>query len=1296
MDPLSAPSPAPRRRVLTRARVLLYGLTLLVCGFSLAYITLTDSARIAEIAGDTLARMTGAKVRISGAAFELNGTIRLFDVEMRIPDVPGGPVGGDRLFTADQILIQHNMWALAKGGLDVQSVSLIRPTFYPTEDVDHGKFTFQYLKPKSTPKKKDKSRSIDLPDVHLSQALVVFGEITEGKYRAIQTSQLNGDLTRQPKETGIYSFALRQNQEKRQVVLSGDFDLYNETMTARMQLGQLKPGDERIEMLPRQIRNLFKQIKPTGTFPSIQFGYDKERQFNALVEIADGGVNVPWGETAIHIENTRGSVGIEQNNRLIVDLQGQARGSNYGATYEVKGTVDGFEDDAVFNLKAKIRGQIPERPSDLDLMPTAIRSIIEQVSPRGGFEVNVALSRDAASGEIITSGTVQVIDGAIKYRAFPYPLENLNGAIAFDNDRIDIHNIKGIGPQDDFGRRGRVTLNGFVIGGGRRPGVHVSILAEDAPVDQHLRAALDPKDEQQIYDMFFCLPQHERFLDEETGSLQTTKQKQERLAQLVELNETKRKLTSAVPRNENEMAAIDATIERLTRLSQRPVFDLGGLARAQVDVRTIPGERRTYTTIRATAPGLNIAYEHWPYPLTFDEGGELLINLPAVSGEVVRVKGGAKGLRGGVVAVDGIMLPPLERGRNLIPDLKLTATGVPLDDLLLLSLPPADAKVVQQLHLGGKIDIDGRIVNDDQHRIDFRIGVALTGGTAKPNDGRYDLTDVNARLTVHRRGVDIHSVDARHGQSKLQFATLPPIDGKPTSLVLSGTNINFKDHILDLIPAGEQATAQIHKLINDYDPKGIFDFKLDHLAKVDGKTDYRLELTPLELDIKLQDERMALKKMSGKAIVTSRQVHLEELTGDFGTGRFRLDGTINTQGTAAYDLGFDIESDSYCRVTRMLLPSGAKDAINSLKLEGGYRIRDAKLHFDPAATDKEALRFDATLWLDQAKALVGVPLTQMTGDLKIAVTEKKLGDLPTIDIQVDRIRLRAAERWIDPLSVRIASGDKPGWFNISKLKGDMYGGSITGSGALYRQDNTDRYKMEIALQEVALDAFVNPTDPRHQPVANVRQGDIQLIGDSQGDPPSRVPEPDTRPRSEPVIRKQRAGMLSASLAIEGESKDPDTKRGRGDLRIRDAAIYETQLGLSLLQILNLSAPVSKSFDRVEASYLLDGDLVHLERIHFVAPTLTITGKGTMKYSTLALDLSMTSANPRGIELGPLTDVLKLLKDELVSIRVGGTLTEPKANVQTLRGITGAVDEVIGKPKEPRKPLLPPIREPEGK
>jgi len=1283
------PKARPRRRFI-RLRILFYTFLLLVAIATCAYTYLTDSARVAQMASDTLSRMTGADVRIGGAAFELNGVIRLFDIELTIPDVPGSPVSGNRLFTADQILIHHNIWALATGGLDVESVSLIRPTFFPTEDIDHQKFTFQYLKPRTKPKKIEKSRSIDLPDIHLSQALVVFGEITDGKYHALQTAQLDGDLTRQPKETGIYSFALRQSRGERPFLLSGDFDLYHETMTARMQLGALSQTDPRIDMLPRQVRTLFQTIQPTGNFPSIQFGYDKERQFNALVEINDAGVNIPWGETNLHIEHTRGSVTIEQNNRLTIDLKGRARGTNYGADYEIQGTVDGFEEDAGFALTARLRGEIPEKLDDLHLFPAAVRSIIERVSPKGGFDVSLNFERDAASGTLLTHGQALVINGALTYSMFAYPMQQLNGIVTFDNDRIDIGPITGRGPLDEQGRQASVTIQGYVIGGGPRPGVHVSVTSEGAPVDHFLREALDPKNDQQIYDMFLGEKQLGRAFDEETGYLQTSKQKKERLAQLEQLNRNKRDLDSSAPRDDEALAKLDAAIARLAALSERKVFDLGGIAKAQVDVRTIPGQRGQSLTIRAQSPGLNIAYEHWPYPLTVT-GGELQINLPAVNGEVVRVVGIARGLDGGEVEVNGIMRPPLERGRPLIPDIKLTAKKLPIDRALLTSIPASDAKFIEQMAVQGAIDVEGHVFNDEQHKLDFKIDVVLADGKAQPNLGNYPLTDVAAKLTIHKRGVDIHRIDAQHDASKLSIIGTPAADGRSMTLALQGQKMTFSKHLLDLIPDGEPAKKQIQILLEEYKPEGIFGFTLDDLRKTDGKTHYRFRLEPDALGIVLNKQVIAMKKMTGSLLVTPKQVHFDNLRGDFGTGQFRLDGDIATGASPAYALNFDIAADSYCKVTQSVLPRGAAQAIESLKLEGAYRIRDAKLTIDPAAIGKPAMRFDATVVLEDSKAMVGVPITQMSGEVKISLAEQKPGDLPSLELLLDGVRLRAADRWIDPLTVRIVSGNKPGMYDITKLSGNIYGGTVTGKGMLFRQNDADHYKMEIALQEVALEPFIDPTNPKHEPTDRKASTEIRLIGDQAAQGGN---EQQPKPRSQPMVRPQ-SGMLSASLAIEGASSDANSKRGRGDLRIHDAAIYKTQLGITLLELLNLSAPASKSFDKVEATYLIDGDLVHLDRISFEAPTLTLSGKGTMKYSTLGLDLTMTSANPRGFELGPVTDVLRLLKDELVSIKVTGTLTAPKANVQSFKGITGVVDEVIGKPKEIRR-ILPPVRETEGR
>ena len=167
-------------------------------------------------------------------------------------------------------------------------------------------------------------------------------------------------------------------------------------------------------------------------------------------------------------------------------------------------------------------------------------------------------------------------------------------------------------------------------------------------------------------------------------------------------------------------------------------------------------------------------------------------------------------------------------------------------------------------------------------------------------------------------------------------------------------------------------------------------------------------------------------------------------------------------------------------------------------------------------------------------------------------------------------------------------------------------------------------------------------------------------------------------------------MLSASLAIEGEPGEdaPRHRSGRGNLEIRDAKIYEVPLEMGRLQIVNLSLPTASSFDRASASYLLYDDTVKFDSIAFEAPTVQIVGDGKMQYSTRALDLNLSSRNAGAIGLGPITDFIRFFKDELASIHVSGTLTDPKVDVRAFNSNMENWDESLNRPLKKDQPLAP--------
>ena len=67
----------------------------------------------------------------------------------------------------------------------------------------------------------------------------------------------------------------------------------------------------------------------------------------------------------------------------------------------------------------------------------------------------------------------------------------------------------------------------------------------------------------------------------------------------------------------------------------------------------------------------------------------------------------------------------------------------------------------------------------------------------------------------------------------------------------------------------------------------------------------------------------------------------------------------------------------------------------------------------------------------------------------------------------------------------------------------------------------------------------------------------------------------------------------------------------------------------------------------------------------------------MQYSTRELDLDMSTSNPTGWDFGPLSDLVALFKNELISIDIRGTLGEPQAKMTSLRGATRSLQSIFG-------------------
>jgi hypothetical protein len=337
---------------------------------------------------------------------------------------------------------------------------------------------------------------------------------------------------------------------------------------------------------------------------------------------------------------------------------------------------------------------------------------------------------------------------------------------------------------------------------------------------------------------------------------------------------------------------------------------------------------------------------------------------------------------------------------------------------------------------------------------------------------------------------------------------------------------------------------------------------------------------------------------------------------------------------------------------RHVLPSPVTRVIDTLKLDGAFDANMEAMIWRPDATDGNEVTFKGSIDLIDAVCQVGVPVDGLYGKLAMDIVHPANAQWPRIQLKMEADRLRAANRQIHNLQAELHSGSDHEHLLVPTLRGLCYGGAIGGSGAVSLDDG--RYEFELALNDVDLRQFL----------------DAAAESESDNDPVAADGS------STPTNDKQAEGMLAASLNVEGRWDQPGERRGRGDVLIHKATLYELPLAMGLLQMTHLALPLSTSFHQARCSFYVMDDQITFEQLRLEAPTLVLAGSGTMGYTDKSLDLTLQSTNPTSPPMGPLSEIMGMVRAQLMTIEVTGTLDEPVIKVRQLSGIAQGVRDVF--------------------
>jgi hypothetical protein len=1207
-----------------------------------------------------LSHETGGEVRLGEARITAGGRLTLESMWVQVPGLAAQRADFARLFEAQQVEIQLDFSQLWRGELRVADLHLIGPELHVVEDLDRGQLNIEMLRMRRDEPAGERLRLTLPPAIELDSARVRFAQIKDGRLHTIDAMRLAGELQENPRQDRLYDFELREYDEAARVdaILTGSFNAAAPSL--HLNLAGFRVATVHRQLVPPGFRDWWDQLKPTGRLPNLSVVMDADargmlRLNRAVLELADVGLTPPYAEFsesdqppayAPRMTQVSGRFVATQDQVRIEDLTGLIEGVRYYASGRW-----GFGRRAAGTVALSTDPFTLERnPDFLASLPTLGKTIYDKLSPSGRFQISTRFHRPAVGEPLQLSGVVKLLDARASFYKFPYPLTNIRGLIGFDADAVRLQNLTAQTPGG-----GTVTLRGEIsppVDGGA---VRMAVQARGVPFDETLREAFKPEDRAKL-ELFLNRPMLETLKAEGVvGRPEVTSETGDSLAQAAEAD------ADWVP----------------------PAFELGGNVNADILIDRPRGKGPIKADVTTTvyAQGLSALFRGFPYPLTGESGTVIVERGKVTLNELVVV-----GPTGGRGVMRGQLIEDPQRPRRVISQVKIAEVDLPIDPLLIGAIRVPQRQIVEDLRLSGRV-IGGVTLSSPEDPDDpdapatlWRAEAQLVDAAAQPNGGDFRLNQIAGGFTIHNRGLTLREVVGRRGEARYELAGDFDWAGPVTEMGLDidGRDVRVERALLDVLPPETEGRATLVTLAEDHQPDGRVDAQLrwrrtigpvDVGASPSVRTDYRLDVQPQHLGLTLDTDRLEFPEVGGTLRVTPGQLELEQLRLGFSTGFTTLDGRVGLDGQLPTALTVTASADSHCPYTRKFLPPKASAVLDALEVTGDYRLTDARLLRRPTpGPGQTSLEFDARVRLVDTALTLGVPITQLHGNLQLELRQYADQALPRLDLALDARHLRAADRQIAPLSLAMSNHRQLERLHIEKALGGVYGGGMVASGSVpLRRDGS--YRFDLTLSDVAVEPLIRPAeaDPTH--------GQLPQVYAAWHNEPTPIAPAEPQPFSN-LDRDLSSGLLSASLHLECPLDEPTARRGRGVMLIRDAQLYDRPLSTALLRATSLALPSGAPLDAAHARYLIEGDEVLFDELALTGPGLSITGGGTMTIPETGLDLVMVSRSTAGPRLGPVSDLIDLFKDELLAIHVTGTLAEPQTGVASLTGLTRGWDSTF--------------------
>jgi len=400
-------------------------------------------------------------------------------------------------------------------------------------------------------------------------------------------------------------------------------------------------------------------------------------------------------------------------------------------------------------------------------------------------------------------------------------------------------------------------------------------------------------------------------------------------------------------------------------------------------------------------------------------------------------------------------------------------------------------------------------------------------------------------------------------------------------------------------------------------------------------------LEPDTLSLAAGESYLSFEEASGRVTFGPEGGALESVRLSAERWRLRADGRWFAGRRPGVETDFDLEGMGWPAALVGALPEAGRDAMEAIdfRVEGPWSIRDGRVRLRAAGGEDGAAASMAggasgRLAMTDASFRAGVLVDEAFGEAAGEVAWGADAASPQIDMDLSFESMRALGLQLRDAEGRLRSSDADGAVALERFTADLLGGRVAGTAAVRAPEESGtprRYDADLRVAGVDLGAMVGAL---------------------------------SNPRSDALVRTDSdRGVVSGQVFMTGRVGDPSTRIGRGVLLAEEGELLGLPLLLGVIEFTNLQPPVGETIDYGAVEFSLTDDVVSIERMEAESPTLLVEGRGRLTLPEGGVDMTFTTRGRRRVPL--LSTLLDTVRNELVAVRVTGTLREPRFRPQPL-------------------------------